>query len=76
MMPPKKAVLGQLGKAVGCVPPTALLFVALWQRLRSILILEKNRISLAVNWGRCVWAGAPVTTKTFVLIGRLTWNKF
>jgi hypothetical protein len=26
MMPPKKAVLGQLGKAVGCASPTALLF--------------------------------------------------
>jgi hypothetical protein len=25
-MPPKKAALGQQGKAVGCVPPTALLF--------------------------------------------------
>jgi hypothetical protein len=26
-LPPKKAALGQQGKAVGCVPPTALLFV-------------------------------------------------
>jgi len=25
-LPPKKAALGQQGKAVGCVPPTALLF--------------------------------------------------
>jgi hypothetical protein len=25
MLPPKKAALGQQGKAVGCVPPTALL---------------------------------------------------
>jgi hypothetical protein len=41
--------MGDEGKAVGCVPPTALLFVALAQRLRSILILERNRISLGVN---------------------------
>jgi hypothetical protein len=41
--------MGDEGKAVGCVPPTALLFVALWQRLRSVLILERNRISLAVD---------------------------
>jgi hypothetical protein len=26
MLPPKKAALGQQGKVVGCVPPTALLF--------------------------------------------------
>jgi hypothetical protein len=31
---------GGQGKAVGCVPPTALLFVALGQRLRAILILQ------------------------------------
>src|SRR6516164_1473753 len=49
MLSKNTARRGDEGKAIGCVPPTALLFVALWQRLRSILIVERNRNSLAVN---------------------------
>jgi hypothetical protein len=40
MLSKKTARMGDKGKAVGCVPPTALLSVALEQRLRAILILQ------------------------------------
>jgi hypothetical protein len=45
------ARMGDEGKAVGCVPPTALLFVALRQRLRSILILCKRHRLTVVGVG-------------------------
>ena len=39
-MPPKKtARMGDEGKAVGCVPPTALLFVALGQNARELFLI-------------------------------------
>jgi len=51
-LPPKKAVrMGDEGKAVGANPPTALLFVALRQRLRSILILCKRHRLIVVGVG-------------------------
>jgi len=38
----QETALGQQGKAVGCVPPTALLFVALGQRSSTYLEIESN----------------------------------
>jgi hypothetical protein len=44
--------MGDEGKAVGCVPPTALLFVALAQRSRGILYLSVAMIDRWLILGR------------------------
>ena len=49
MLPPKKAALGQQGKAVGCVPPTALLSSGELHHCSSTGSETRNREE---DWGR------------------------
>ena len=44
--------VGDESKAVGCVSPTALLFVALWQRPQGILILSRRHRLTVISIGR------------------------